>query len=132
MPSKKENEEMLTKLKELFDAIYDQAQNNPKFSDVLCSILQSEKAEHTTRKSPKKPPREPIIHIVEILYSSGEQGLRDELQKLTNSQLARIAADEGVKRLKEAKNTDREILISILVETGSNRLKQGETFAKKG
>lgn len=131
MPNKKDNEAILNRLKSFFNIIYEEAQSNPEFLDRLNSVLLSEKTDLTIKKQAKKSSREPIIHIVEIVHSSGEQGLRDKLQQLTNDQLARLATDEGVKRLKEAKSIDRENLISLLVETGSNRLKQGEAFTKK-
>lgn len=132
MSNKKESEAILNRLRAFFNVICEEAQRNPEFLDRLSAVLLSETTALTIGKSLGKTSREPIIHIVEIVHSSGEQGLRDKLQQLTNDQLARLAADEGVKRLKEAKSIDREILISLLVETGSNRLKQGETFTKKG
>lgn len=132
MPSKKDNEAILTRLRALFNVIYEEAQRSPEFLESLSSILLSEQAKLALGKPSGKLSREPIIHIVEIVHASGEQGLRNELQLLTNDQLARLAAGEGVKRLKEAKSIRREELISLLVETGSNRLKQGETFTKKG
>ncbi len=132
MPSKKETDAILTRLRALCDVIYEEAQKSPEFCERLSSILLSEEAALALRKPSGKLSREPIIHIVEVVHSSGEQGLRNALQQLTNDQLARLATDEGVKRLKEAKSIDREELISLLVETGSNRLKQGETFTKKG
>lgn len=132
MPSKKENEVILTRLRALFNVIYEEAQKNPEFLGRLSSILLSEQATLALGKSSGKPPREPIIHIVKIIHSSGEQGLRNELQQLTNDQLARLAADEGIKRLREAQSIEREELVSVLIETASNRLKQGETFTKKG
>ena len=132
MPSKRENEAILTRLRALFKVISDEAQKSPEFLDRLSSILLSKQATLEVGKSSAKPSREPIIRIVEILHSSGEERLLNELQQLTNDQLARLAADEGVKKLKEAKRTDREGLISLLVETASNRLKQGATFTRKG
>ncbi|MDO9069492.1 MAG: hypothetical protein Q7W05_13690 [Deltaproteobacteria bacterium] len=132
MPNKKESEAILNRLRAFFNAICEEAQRSPEFLDRLSSVILSEKSALSSGKPARKSSREPIIHIVEIVHSSGELGLRDKLQLLTNDQLARLAADEGVKRLKEAKSIDRENLISLLVETGSNRLKQGETFTKKG
>jgi len=131
MPSKKENEAILTRLRALFNVIQEEAQKSPEFLERLGAILLSDQATVALGKSSGKPSREPIIHIVETIHAFGEQGLRDELQRLTNDQLARLAASESRKRLKEANSAEREELIHLLVETAANRLKQGESFMKK-
>lgn len=130
MPSKSETDAVFSRLRALFDAICEEAQRNPEFFERIQSILMSEAAIISVEKSAGKTSRKPILPIVDVMHTEGEQGLRIKLDQLTNDQLARLSADEGIKRLKEAKSIERKELISMLVEMASSRLRQGETFTR--
>lgn len=129
MPSKQEYDAVFSRLRALADLIEEEASESLGFFEGLQQILMSEEAIASLSK-PQVKRKAPILAILTVLHEKGEQALHDELARLTNDQLARLAVDEGIKRFKEAKNTERSDLVEILVETAKNRLRQGESFTR--
>lgn len=129
MPSKKDYDAVFSRLRALTDLIEQEARESLGFFEGLQKILLSEEAVISADK-PLARRKAPILHVLSILHERGESALREELERLTNDQLARLATDEGIKRLKDAKATERKELQDALLEIAQNRLKQGESFTR--
>lgn len=129
MPNKAEYDAVFSRLRALTDLIEQEARESEGFFEGLQQVLMSPEARVAVTK-PQTKSKTPILPIIAILHEKGVSELTDQLQRLTNDKLARLAADEGIKRLKDAKGTEREELITALVETAQNRLKQGESFTR--
>ena len=131
MPSNTEKEAIHSRLKALLDAVYDEALRSPEFFDRIERILLSPEARLAVQKPASTSGRQ-SINIVELLHRNGEPALLQNLEQCTNEDLARLCVQEGVKKAKEAKSLERDELIELLLQTANNRLKQGESFTKKG
>jgi hypothetical protein len=129
MPSKQDYDAVFSRLRALTDLIEQEARESLGFFEGLQKILLSEEVVISADK-PLARRKAPILHVLSILHERGESALREELERLTNDQLARLAADEGIKRLKDAKATERKELQDALFEIAQNRLKQGESFTR--
>lgn len=129
MPSKKDYDAVFSRLRALTDLIEQEARESLGFFEGLQKILLSEEAVLSADK-PLTRRKAPILAVLSILHERGESALREELERLTNDQLARLATDEGIKRLKDAKAAERIELQNALVEMAQNRLKQGESFTR--
>lgn len=121
-------------LKAFFDVVMDEAFANPEFMSRLEKLLVHAGSESTPppddRPSSNKKASGP--NMLEILHAKGEPALREELDAMTTDQLARASVQEGVRKLKEAKALERVDLINLLLETARNRLRQGESFVRRG
>jgi len=122
-----------SRLRAFFEAVYEEAQQNPQFLTKLEEILVS----RDLRISPiKKCKNEGItqkaINIVDVLHTEGEDGLKIALTNFTNSDLIKLCTQEGIRKIRDSKNHERDELIVILIQTASDRLRQGESFTKKG
>lgn len=122
------------RLKALMEIILDEAAQNPEFLIKLDSLLGHRGDGYSdaldARSSGSK--RVPGPNLLEVLHSSGESVLRDELESMTTDQLARTAVQEGVRKSKEAKALVRGELVELMIETTKNRLRQGESFVRRG
>lgn len=131
MSSKQENEAIRQRLKALFDVIYAEAMQNPDFLAQLETILLSPEAK-LSLQAKNSEAKHPTINMLEILHSDGTEALRSILGNYTNADLAKLCVQEGIRKMKEAKSLDRNVLIELLLETATSRLKQGEAFVKRG
>lgn len=129
MPSKAEYDAVFSRLRAIADLVEQEARECDGFFEGLQKILMTPEAIVALEK-PQTRKREPILAIVAVLHEQGEEALREQLKRLTNDKLARLAADEGIKRLKDAKSTERTELIDFLFATAQSRLKQGESFTR--
>lgn len=130
MPTKQQKDAVLSRLRALFEAVSEEAIRSPDFFSKIEQILLSPEAVVSSQVKPVIGVKPPIINVLEILHREGESAARDSLDKLTNDDLAKLTVADGIKKLKEAKSMERESLIAFLLETASNRLKQGESFTK--
>lgn len=131
MPSNEEKEAVKSRLKALFDVVYEEAINNPVFFTRLQEILLSPEAKLSLQTKSSFTGRQKI-NLLEVLHQDGEVMLRSTLESYTNDDLAKLSSQEGVRKLKDAKSLDRTALIQLLIETAISRLKQGESFVKRG
>ena len=120
------------RLKALFDAVYEEAAQNPEFFSRLEEILLSPEIKASIRKKASSTATRPSLNVVEILHEKGESGLRAELENCTTNDLVRLCAQESIRKQKDAKNLERGTLIELLLQAASNRLKQGDSFIKRG
>lgn len=131
MSSNQEKEAIRQRLKALFDIVYEEALQNPSFFSRLEAILLSPEAKLSLQSKISPPGRSPL-NMLDILHSDGDTALRDTLNNYTNDDLAKLCVQERIRKLKQAKSLDRSALIDLLVETAKSRLKQGESFVKRG
>lgn len=121
-------------LKAFFDAVMDEALANPEFMSKLEKLLIHAGSEGTKLQdnatSSNKRAFDP--NLLEVLHAHGEPALREALDTMTTDQLVRVSVREGVRKLKEAKALERVALINLLLETTRNRLRQGESFVRRG
>ena len=130
MPSKKQKDAVLSRLRALFDAVADEATRSPSFFARIEEILLSPEAVLALQQKPPTSPRTPTLNLLEILHRDGPTAARDSLDKLTNDELARLAVADGTRKPKEAKSMERVALMDLLLQTAESRLKQGESFTK--
>ena len=120
------------KLKLFFEAISDQAAENPDFLAALERALGnagiSQESAPAERTSVAKRANGP--NLLEILHSGGESALQESVDGLTTDELIKLVVQEGVRKMKDAKALERAELISLLQEMAHNRLRQGESFAR--
>lgn len=121
-------------LKAFFDAVMDEALVNPEFMSRLEKLFVNVGTEGMLSGDSRMPSNKKASspNLLEVLHARGEPALREELDAMTTDQLARTSVQEGVRKLKEAKALDRVGLINLLVETTRNRLRQGESFVRRG
>ena len=129
MRTKLEYDAVFSRLRLIADLIEQEARKSDPFFEGLQKALMSSEA-IVALERPQTRKKEPILKIVTILHKEGEASLCEQLEKLTNDKLARLAADEGIKRLKEAKSAERQELLECLITTAKKRLKQGESFTR--
>ena len=120
----------MSRLRALLKVIDDECKRNPQFFSRIEDILLSPEAVVATQKKTAQITKPTAFNILEILHSAGEEEARKKLNEQTNSELAKLAAAEGIKKLNEAKAMGRDPLIDLLIERSHSRLKQGETFTK--
>ena len=130
MPTKKQRDAVLSRLKALVEAIDEEGARNPDFFSRIEKILLSPDAIVATHKKGGSNAKTPALNILDVLHRDGEPEARKSLESQTNDELAKLAAADGVKKLNEAKSMERDALIDLLIETATNRLKQGESFTK--
>lgn len=131
MQNNKKLDIALKKLKELFTIIECEAKKSPAFLEKLATVFNQDSESITNPQPSEKKIREPFLNIVDILHRLGKDRLNEELDLLTNDQLAKLASQEGIKKYKDSKTADRKELIDSLVEIASNRLSQGSSFIKQ-
>jgi hypothetical protein len=129
MPTKPQYDAVFSRLRAITELIEQEARESEGFFEGLQKILMTPEAMVALDK-PQIRSKAPILPVLAILHEQGETTLREQLERLTNDKLARLAADEGIKRLKDAKNTERNDLVAAILETARNRLKQGEAFTR--
>ena len=130
MLSKSQKDAVLRQLRELFEAMSDEASRNPDFLDKIASILLCKDSDLATQQKAGTSARGPSLNIVEILHRDGDAAAREALGRMTNDELVKLAVADGVKKSKDAKSMERESLIGLLLQTAENRLRQGESFTK--
>jgi hypothetical protein len=129
MPTKPQYDAVFSRLRAITELIEQEARESEGFFEGLQKILMTPEAMVALDK-PQIRSKAPILPVLAILHEQGETTLREQLERLTNDKLARLAADEGIKRLKDARNTERNDLVAAILETARNRLKQGEAFTR--
>ena len=80
-------------LKQLFDVIIGEAENNPEFNSEIEKILYAEtKCKPKPLKAPKYSPHRdpPVLNPLEVLSSDGEECLTTRLTDLTEKQLKEV------------------------------------------
>ena len=121
-------------LKALLEIILDEAAQNPDFLSRLDSLLGSrvdlEPEVSEERTSANRRANGP--NLLEVLHARGESALREELDSMTTDQLAKASVQEGVRKPKEARALERGELVELLTATTKNRLRQGESFVRRG
>ena len=125
----------------IFDAILDEARNNPEFAAKLERALVGETTRRTAIKrsptaepSSNAPPRrlnrraKAAVDPFELL-SAGEHHLRTELAKLDLEQMKDIVAEYGMDTSRLAlKWKSRERLVDFIVTTVVARNRKGDVF----
>lgn len=130
MPTKKQRDAVLNRLKALVEAIDEESAQNTDFFYRIEEILLSPDAIIATQKKGRSNVKTPTLNILEMLHLNGESEARKTLGTQTNIELAKLASAERAAKLNEAKSMEREALIDLLIEKAHTRLKQGETFTK--
>lgn len=130
MPNKNPTDPIVSRLRSLFDAISDEVAKNPAFLARIEKILRYPEAIVTASARPSRSEKVPCINILEIIHRDGREAALQTLEGFTNDELVKLAIADGIKKGKEAKAMERKDLISLLIDTASARLRQGESFTK--
>lgn len=117
-------------LRRIFNAVIEEAENNPEFSAKIDQILSPQV--HAKKQMPAKRPSNrrdmPVLNPVDCI-NDGEDSLREKLQTLTDKQLKDIIAYHGMDQKKQAmkwKNRDR--LIDLIIEEAQQIASRGNAF----
>ena len=128
MPSKKQKEAVLSRLRALLHVVEEECKSNEAFFKHIEEILLSPEAVVSIQKKSSPTARSPKVNAVQVLHDHGEDVLRRELDLSTNDELAKIAAADGIKK---PKVLPRKELIESICSFAKTRLKQGEAFTKE-
>ena len=131
------NRKSVLTLKNLLDAVIEEAERNPEFSNKLENILsgsisaEPEKASAKMSTGAKRSGnrRAPAALDPIALIEDGEDALLEQLSNLTDKELKDIIADYGMDPSKLAmkwKNRDR--LINLIIDTSHRRASKGDAF----
>jgi hypothetical protein len=118
-----------SKLKALFAAIVEEANNNQQFAGRLEQVLgigQPKKANALKARSRR---RQPAIVDPFIEFGRGEAALRERLKQLTIEQLRDVVAEYRMDQARLAmKWKDSSRLVELIVSMVGNRLTKGDAF----
>ena len=130
------NKIVMGKLKQLTNAIIDEAKQNEEFALKLEQIFVKGDCTATNNASnnvsnPIRPTnrRDPAVLDPTTLILDGEELLTKKLHELTDKQLKDIIADYGMDPAKLAmKWKDRERLINHIIDVSRRRASKGDAF----
>ena len=131
------NRKSVLTLKNLLDAVIEEAESNPEFSNKLENILSGSISAEPEKPSAKMSTgakrsgnrRAPAALDPIALIEDGEDALLEQLSNLTDKELKDIIADYGMDPSKLAmkwKNRDR--LINLIIDTSHRRASKGDAF----
>ena len=124
-------------LRRLMDAIIEEAESCPEFSEKLERILDGSITEEPKKQNPTMITgakragnrRDPAVLDPIVMIENDEAGLLDKLQTLTDKELKDIIADYGMDPSKLAmKWKSRDRLIRLIVEASRRRASKGDAF----
>lgn len=123
----------MERLRTLFDVIADEAEHDPRFAARIASVMDATaatvgQATDGPRRRNRRPPGaiDPFI-----VYTEGEDALRQRLEELNIEQLKDIISEHGMDRAKLAskwKTKDR--LVSHIVTTVREGANKGHAFRR--
>lgn len=118
------------KLQQFFNAILEEAENNPEFSRKLEAILYGESAPRISSLRPRASNRrDPAVLDPVDELSAGEEHLKARLRGLSEKELKDIIAEyrmDTSKRAMRWKSVDK--LIDFIVEAAKNTATKGDAF----
>jgi hypothetical protein len=118
------------RIRALFDAIIEEAEQNPQFAESVMDIFADTPCKASSRKKSEEKKFSLDFSPLEILHKEGEEALRSKLDALTNDDLIKACSGEGIVQRKNAQSMAREDLILNIVKSSHDRLRQGESFTK--
>lgn len=127
-----EQKASLSRLKALFSLIYDEAAKSPEFLSSIEKVLLSNDAIVKVQKKPSSKKNEPVLNPVDILQQFGKEELEKQLKELKKDDIVNIARLHGIKSLKDARETDYQELIVVILDYSEKKLSQGSSFLKDG
>jgi hypothetical protein len=117
------------KLHKLVACVMTKAAEDSAFAKELEAALTQHNAAEVSSKSPTTLKKLPVSPVT-ILHTKGEDGLRTELEKLTDDELRRLVRTEGLLKGHELKEISRPELMAELITGAQRRLGQGGAFLK--
>jgi hypothetical protein len=118
-----------TKLQNLVACVVAKAAEDPAFAHELEEVLLSDSLKRKLA-SPSGKSKRNLLSAVTVLHTKGENGLRAELEMLTDDELRRVARAEGLFKGRDLKTISRAELLAEIISSAQRRLTQGESFLK--
>jgi predicted component of type VI protein secretion system len=116
------------KLENLFNCILDKAASDSEFAYQLEEILSSKSSIGSNKSRIKKRAKKNVFDAPKYLYDNGEIPMREELDKMMDSELKQILQEVSGKKPKDLKNLERQQLMDEIVTNTNRILNQGSSF----